>query len=135
MTSWPFRQRGGLTDTPFSSDDPLICAHQALRLKILLAQWAGRYEQTWMIMNRLELVYLCAGRREDADRVHADKIALAAPASVDCGDGFIGKLRWWWQTRETEARFRHGQLIINENLAELNHRAPWRSGFMPEHSS
>lgn len=135
MTSWPFGQRGGFTDTPFSSDDPLICTHQALRLKALLVQWAGRYEQSWMIMNRLELVYLCAGRREDADRVHADKIALATPVFVDRGDGFIGRLRWWWQTRETEARFQHGQLIVNENLAELDRHAPWRSGFMPEHSS
>lgn len=133
MTLWPFGQRGGLTDQPFTSEDPKVCVHQAVRLKILLTKFSGRYEETWMVLNRLEIVYLCAGRREDADRVHADKIALvrrykAGPASGDEGEGIIGRLKWWWQIRETEACFRHGQLVIDAHLAELHRLAPWESG-------
>jgi len=46
MAPWPFGQRGGLTEQPFTSDDPLVCAHQALRLQLLLAVFNGRYEET-----------------------------------------------------------------------------------------
>lgn len=128
MAPWPFGQRGGITTMPFTSDDPLICAHQAVRLKILLTEFEGRYEETCMVLNRLEIVYICAGRQEDADRVHADILALVAPPCTDSGQGIIGRLRWWWQVREVEARFRHGQWRIDEHLADLHKRAPWQSG-------
>ncbi|MET4143892.1 hypothetical protein [Arthrobacter sp. UYCo732] len=128
MERWPFGERGGMSVAAFSSDDPLICAHQAVRLQILLRMCAGRYEETCMILNRLEIVYLCAGRREDADRVHADKIKLAPPASGDFGDGFFDRIRWWWDVRRTEARFQRGQLLVDEHLADLQRRAPWKSG-------
>lgn len=127
MARWPFGERGGLSVAAFSSDDPLVCAHQAVRLQILLGMVADRYEETCMVLNRLEIVYLCAGRREDADRVHADKIKLVAPASADFGDGLSDRLRWW-EVRQTEARFQRGQLLIDEHLADLQRRAPWKSG-------
>lgn len=44
MRRWPFGVRGGLTTVPFSSDDPVVCAHQAVCLKALLAHFEGDYE-------------------------------------------------------------------------------------------
>ncbi|MBG0738772.1 hypothetical protein IV500_04980 [Paeniglutamicibacter antarcticus] len=128
MAPWPFGQRGGLTVAPFSSHNPLVCAHQAARLQILLTEFEGRYEETSMVLNRLEIVYICAGRLEDGDRVHAVKLALVPPANADEGKGIIGRLRWWWEAREMEARFRHGQRAIDRHLADLHRCAPWKSG-------
>ncbi len=133
MTTWPFGHRGGLTDAPFTSDDPLVCAHQALGLKTLLREFAGRYEETWMVLNRLEIVYLCAGRRIDADMVHKDKLALVRPATPKEGHGFFGRLRWWWQIQQEEMRFRRGQLAVEHHLSELDRLAPWNAA-MQEHS-
>ena len=129
MAPWPFGARGGLTVMPFSSNDPLICAHQAMCLKGLLPQFEGRYEETCTVLNRLEIVYICAGRQEEADRVHTDKLALVEPPCSDnSGRGIIGRLRWSWQVWEVESRFRHGQRVIDQHLADLHHRAPWQSG-------
>jgi hypothetical protein len=128
MALWPFGQRGGLIAVPFSSNDPLICAHQAVRLKILLAEFAGQYEETFLVLNRLEIVYICARRMQDADRVYADKLALVPPASGDEGHGIIGRLKWWWQIHQEETRFRRAQMAIDHHLADLHRRAPWKSG-------
>jgi hypothetical protein len=105
----------------------MVCAHQAVRLKMLLTQFEGCYEETCMVLNRLEIVYFSAGRREDADRVHADKIALVEP-SCNSGDGILGRLRSAWQLRRSVARFRHGQRVIDHHLADLERLAPWESG-------
>lgn len=129
MAPWPFGGRGGLTVEPYASEDPRICAHQAVRLKMLLTEFEGRYEETWVILNRLEIVYISAGRRDDADRVHADKLALAAPhCSDNYGQGIIGRLLWSWQVWKVESRYRHGQMVIEQHLADLHRRAPWKSG-------
>lgn len=127
MTTWPFAQRGGITDPPFTSEDPLVCAHQALRLNTLLREFAGRYEETWVILNRLEIVYLCAGRRIDADRVHQDKLALVRPPSPEEGYGFFGRLRWWWDVNRDEMHYRRGQLAVDHHLADLDRLAPWET--------
>lgn len=127
MASWPFNQRGGMAVVPFQSNDPVICAHQAVRLKRLLKEFAGRYEETCMVLNRLEIVYICAGRMEDADRVHADKLALVPAAEAAEEQGLLGQIKWWWQTREHEARFTRGQLAVEHHLAELHRLAPWES--------
>lgn len=123
MGSWPFGTRGGLTEESFTSDDPRVCAHQAVRLKILLAEFEGKYEVTWMILSRLEIVYICAGRPEDAARVHADSLALARPAWTSDGNW----IREWWHVHQVESRYRHGQWVIEQNLADLDGRAPWDS--------
>lgn len=131
MAPWPFGQRGGLTVVPFSSEDPLVCAHQAVRLKILLSMFEGRYEETCMVLNRLEIVYLSAGRFEDADRAHAAKISMPRPASAeirDYGPGIIGRFGQWFQVLNIESRYRHGQMVIDTQLADLDRRAPWKSG-------
>lgn len=123
MAPWPFGARGGLTEEPFTSEDPRVCAHQAVRLKTLLREFDGRYEVTWMILSRLEIVYICAGRTEDAARVHADKLALVAPAWTSNSSW----IREWWNVHQVESRYRHGQWVIEQNLADLNRRAPWDS--------
>lgn len=131
MGYWPFGQRGGVTVAAYSSLDPMVCAHQAVRLKTLLAQYAGQHEYTCMILDRLEISYLNAGRFDDAARAHSDKVNLKPPTMDSSAEGTPGKLRQWWQAHESEARFRHGQLIVNEALAELNRQAPWASGALP----
>lgn len=123
MAPWPFGGRGGLTTEPFTSEDPLVCAHQAVRLKMLLTEFEGRYEETWVTLSRLEVIYLCAGRRDDAARVHADKLALANPTR-NTG----GRVRSWWLAYKEESRYRRGQMIIEQHLADLHRRAPWKSG-------
>ncbi|QOT19591.1 hypothetical protein [Paenarthrobacter sp. YJN-5] len=127
MGRWPFGQRGGLTEAPFSSNDPEVCAHQALRLQDMLREAAGRYAQAWMILDRLEIVYLCAGRREDADRAYQDKCALVRPASPEEGRGLFGRLKWWWQTNREEKQYRQGQRAVHRNLAALHRAAPWNT--------
>jgi hypothetical protein len=128
MTIWPFGQRGGLTVAPYTSEDPLVCAHQALGLQTLLREFAGRYHETWMVLNRLELVYICAGRRDDADRVYQDKLALVRPASPQEGAGIFGRLRWWWDVEQEEMRYRRGQSAVHHCLAKLHRLAPWDAG-------
>ncbi|WP_422759179.1 hypothetical protein [Paenarthrobacter sp. C1] len=127
MGRWPFGVRGGLTTLPFSSDDPVVCAHQAVCLKALLAQFEGDYEATCMVLNRLEIVYFSAGRRQDADLVHADKIALVEP-SHGSGEGIVSRLLSSWRLHRSEARFRHAQRVIDYHLADLHRRAPWACG-------
>jgi hypothetical protein len=127
MATWPFKQRGGMAVVPFQSNDPVVCAHQAVRLKHLLAEVLGRYEETCMVLNRLEIVYICAGRMEDADRVHADKLALVPPTEPEEEPGMVGRFKWWWHVQRHEARFTRGQLAVDQNLSELHRLAPWES--------
>lgn len=124
MGRWPFGVRGGLTTMPFSSNDPAVCAHQAVCLKALLEQFEGMYEESCTVLNRLEVVYFSAGRRGDADRVHADKIALVEPA-MNSGEGLTGRIIRNFQILAMESRFRHAQRVIDQHLADLQCRAPW----------
>jgi len=70
------RRRPGLTPAPYSTDDPVTAAYQAVRLEILAAAFGGSPEEQWMILNRLEIAYLQAGRPEDAGAAHIRAMAM-----------------------------------------------------------
>lgn len=122
-----FPRREGNSLLPFISEDPLVCAHQAIRLKVLLATVLGHHEETCVVLSRLELVYLCANRPEDADRVAASKRALVPPPAPDEGHGFSDRMAWLWRLHQTDMRFRRGQLAVEQHLADLHRLAPWEA--------
>lgn len=136
MNAWPFDHRGGLTETEFASDDPVVCAYQMLRLEILLASLAGKPEQSSMVLHRLEIACYGANQPDAAEEAHRRALVM-----IDrCGDTafeawerlprivrrLAGPFRDQIELIHTERLYRAGMKAIDKALTELQGRKPWK---------
>lgn len=84
----PPLRRPGLTTDPYSTNDPVAAAYQAVRLEILAAAFEGHPEEQWMILDRLEIACLQAGHPDEAAAAHGRAVASAGRS------GYAARERW-----------------------------------------
>lgn len=134
MTGWPFGGSRGLRPAPHSTNDPVLAGIQVIRLEILAVMYENRPEELSMILNRLEIACLEAGRPEDAAAAH-DR---AMTAISRCG--YAAKERWersprWFRalTRRfrgvvelvwEDRQYRRISAVIDHHLADVFRRSP-----------
>lgn len=136
MSSWPFDQRGGLTDAELHSDDPVVCAYQMMRLEILLASLTGKPEQSSMVLHRLEIACYGANKPVAAADAHSralaeiDRCGYAAVEAWERQPRLIRRLaaplRESFEARHTDRLYRAGMKAIDKALTELQTRSPWK---------
>lgn len=90
-----YLRRPGLTSPPYSTDNPVTAAYQAVRLEILAAAYEGRREEQWMILDRLEIAYLQAGRPEEAAAAHDRAVASAGRSGYAAIERWERSPRWF----------------------------------------
>lgn len=118
-----------LTSSPYSTDNPVTAAYQAVRLEILAAAYEGRPEETWMIMNRLEIAYQQAGRPADAAGAHLRAVALSGRHGHAAIERWERSPRWFklltrrfrthLELRWTEGRYLRAAKVIDAHLADI----------------
>lgn len=133
MRGWPFGGPG-MSTVAHTTTNLVVAATQMVRLEILAAMYEGQPEESALILRRLEIACLHAGRPLDAANVH-DR---ALPYFARCGE--TARARWessprWF--RQLAGRFRptiellweNGQYrritsVINRHLADVDRPVP-----------
>lgn len=88
-------RRPGLTSSPYSTGNPVTAAYQAVRLEILATAYEGRSEEQWIILDRLEIAYLQAGRPEEAAAAHDRAVASASRSGYAAIERWERSPRWF----------------------------------------
>lgn len=124
-----YRTRPGLTSAPYSTGNPVTAACQAVRLEILAAAYEGHPEETWMILNRLEIAYLQAGRPEEAAAAHHRAVASAGRSGHAATEQWERSPRWFklltrrfrtqLELRWTGDRYLRGAKAIDAHLSDV----------------
>lgn len=127
MRNWLFGSGPGMSTVAHSTSSLVVAAAQVVRLEILAAAYEGKPEESALILRRLEIACLQAGRPLEALAAHE----RALPYFARCGD--TARARWessprWFQrlagsfqsTIELlweNAQYRRITVIINRTLA------------------
>lgn len=132
--AWPFDAPGGLHVSAHSTGDPVTAAVQAVRLEILAAMYDGHPEETSMILERLEIAYLQAGRAEDADGAHQRRLIMLKRIGYADIERWERSPRWFKvltrrfrsrvQSRWETTRYLRILRVIDAHLADTDRRAP-----------
>jgi hypothetical protein len=132
-----FDRSRGLTPAAHSTKDPVVAAAQMVRLEILASTYEGQPEESTMILSRLEIACLQAGRPDDAAAAHERALVYAGRC------GFAAKERWersprWFRalTRRfrpavelfwENGRYRRMAAVLDHQLADVDRRSPRRA--------
>jgi hypothetical protein len=132
--AWPFDAPGGLHAAAHSNDDPVTAAVQAVRLEILAAMYEGHPEESSMILERLEIAYLQAGRPEDAARAHERRLIVLERIGFADIERWERSPRWFKvltrrfrrrvQLRWESTRYLRILRVIDAHLADTDRRTP-----------
>lgn len=131
---WLFGGSRGITSVAHTTSSLVVAATQMVRLEILAAMYAGRPEESALILRRLEIACLHAGRPAEAAEAHERAVAFAARCGETAAARWESSPRWF---RLVAGRFRssielsweNGQYrritaVINQHLADVERRTP-----------